>query len=147
MSADIKNRTMIMTASSPQCPPVWTIMLFICLCISGCAEEEFIPVYQVYITANPDQIGGDILSSSISITALDQEQHPAPAGHQVTVFGINQSGDFSGFLGWENESIQLLSLDPSGGIQTTFSCSEQGNITLVVQLESLESSAISITCL
>jgi hypothetical protein len=147
MWADIKNRKAEMTAISPQWLPVWTVMLIITLCMSGCTEEEFIPVYQVYITANPDQIGSDILISSISITALDQEQRPAPAGYQVTVFGINQSGDFSGYVGWENESLQLLSLDPSGGIQTTFSCSEQGNITLVVQLESLESAAIPITCL
>jgi len=113
----------------------------------SCGDDEAAAIYTVFVTANPTVISHEGSGfTQISARVLDQNNRPAPAGLRVTLAALNEVGEESGIFRDSGGTREQAFLDAEGSVETAFSCSEQGNITVLVQLEDNTRGAVVVDC-
>lgn len=113
----------------------------------SCGAEDEAAIYTVFVTANPSIISHEGSGfTQISARVLDQNNHPAPAGLRVTLAALNDVGEESGIFRDSGDTREQAFLDAEGSVESAFSCSEQGLITVLVQLQDNTRGAVVVDC-
>ena len=114
---------------------------------AGCGEENVALIYTIYVTANPTDITHEgSASSTISVRVLDQNNRPAESGLRLLLSARDSSGGETGRFTNSAEARESTFLDTAGAAQSSFSCTDEGDVTIIAQLETGDLGATLVKC-
>ena len=123
------------------------LALFLVSMGSACGDDTGPTSYTLYVTANPSLLTHEgSASSTISVRVLDQNNRPAESGLQLMISARDSANEASGRFGTGGAEREVTFLDTAGAAQTSFVCTDEGDVRIIAQLQTGEFGMAAVDC-